>query len=151
MYTFTSRIDPDGCLVDALVGLSWPVVQKLRAAGNPVPAPVAVRALLDSGAEITCIEPQALAPLVQAGLRLGIHVLANVPALSGLTLAGQYYASLTIVHPCGNPQANLVLRNLPILEQPLGKLGYQALIGRDVLSSCLFIMDGPGAQFTLGY
>jgi hypothetical protein len=58
---------------------------------------------------------------------------------------------LTLVHPSGYARANLVSRNLPVLEQPLNQLGYQALIGRDILDRCLLVYDGPGRAFTPGY
>ncbi|MBY0527846.1 MAG: hypothetical protein K2R98_30900 [Gemmataceae bacterium] len=59
--------------------------------------------------------------------------------------------SLTITHPSGDSQAQLVFRNLPVIQQPLGQLGYQALIGRDVLERCLLVYDGPAKRYTLAY
>jgi hypothetical protein len=49
------------------------------------------------------------------------------------------------------PRSKKKLRDHPVLEQPLGQLGYQLLIGRDVLAACLFIHDGPASRFTLAY
>ena len=43
------------------------------------------------------------------------------------------------------------LRNHPEAEQNLAQLGYQALIGRDILDLCLFVANGPGRSFILGY
>jgi hypothetical protein len=62
-----------------------------------------------------------------------------------------YDASLTVVHPSGNVGDNLVLRHLSVLDLQLGPLGYQALIGRDVLAACRFSYDGPGNRFRLAY
>ena len=59
--------------------------------------------------------------------------------------------SRTVVHPSGDFRANLVLRDQAVLELPLGALGYQALLNRDVLDRCLRVRDGPGLRFTLGY
>jgi hypothetical protein len=68
-----------------------------------------------------------------------------------MNVVSEYPVSLTLVHPSRSAKANLVLRNHPVLEQPLGPLGYQALLGRDVLAKCLLVYDGPSATFTLAY
>jgi hypothetical protein len=149
--TLSGPITPDGCLVDLLIGLAAGNVRQRRQAGQPIPPPVAVRALLDTGAQASCADPQALAPLIALGLHRTRLILTNVPALGGISVGSEYAAGLTIVHPSGDARANLVLRHWPVVEVPLGPLGYQALIGRDVLSRCLFIQDGPGNTFLLAY
>jgi hypothetical protein len=58
---------------------------------------------------------------------------------------------MTLVHPSANQRANLVLRSLPVLEQPLNQLGYEALLGRDVLEHCLLVYDGPSRLLTIAY
>ncbi|HEV3237063.1 MAG TPA: hypothetical protein VGZ25_08750 [Gemmataceae bacterium] len=77
--------------------------------------------------------------------------MANAPALGGMHFTSQYAVDWAIAHPSGDVRKSLVCRNSAVLEQPLGPLGYQALLGRDVLSHCLLIYDGPSARFTLGY
>jgi Retroviral aspartyl protease len=143
MPILNGQFEPDG----ALVGLRRPEVRKLRAAGRPLPAPVAVRALLDTGAECTCIDPQALGGLSLPLKGLG---LTNVPALGGLTATPQRDASLTIIHPAGAAQ-NLVIHEHPVVELALGQLGYQMLIGRDLLDQWLFVRNGPASTFSLSY
>jgi hypothetical protein len=139
-------------LIDVLVGLAAPTIQTLRQAGRPIPPPGAARALLDTGANATCVDPGLLTPLVQAsGLMPRRFVLANVPALGGSQWAGEYLLSLIMVHPSGNPRDNGVWRNHPTVEQPLNQLGYQVLLGRDILDACLFLYNGPGRSFVLGY
>jgi hypothetical protein len=151
MHTLSSVIEPEGPLVDVLIGLAAGDVRTLRLAGRPVPAPVAVRALIDTGSEGCCADPKVLAPFLAQGMTLLRFVFTNVPALGGISLGAEYAVDLTIVHPSGAPRANLVLRDHSALEQPLGALGYQALIGRDALARCLFVYDGPGERFTLAY
>src|SRR5262245_40825774 len=107
MPVLTGALHPtDGALVDVRVGLSRLEVRRLRNAGRPGPAPVPVRALLDTGAECTCMDLQALAPLA---LPLRGVTLANAPALGGFSGAAQYDAGLTVVHPSGNPGDNWVV------------------------------------------
>jgi len=67
----------------------------------------------------------------------------NLPVVGGLTVGAQYEAGLMIVHPSGNSTLNLVVSDLVMIELPLGPLGYQALIGRDVLAECHFQYHGP--------
>jgi hypothetical protein len=78
-------------------------------------------------------------------------VTANLPGHGGLTVNALYDAGLTIVHPSGNPRDNLVVRDLTVLEVSLAALGYQVLIGRDVLARCRFLFNGPAGRFTLAY
>jgi hypothetical protein len=151
MWTMQGTIGPDGALVELMVGLAGPDVQTLRNAGRPVPAPISVRAVLDTAAEISCLDSTALAVPIAAGVPPARYLFANVPVFGGTNATCEYLVSLTIVHPSGQARANLVLRNHPVIEQPLNQLGYEALIGRDVLSRCLFFYDGPGRLFTLGY
>jgi hypothetical protein len=151
MQTFTVAIEAEGALIDVLVGLAAKDLLAFRNAGRPIPAPVAVRALIDTGAEASCAEPQVLLPLVAAGIPPSRFVIANVPALGGVLPAGEYRITLTVMHPSNNPGANWVLRNQAVVEQPLGQLGYQVLIGRDILDRCLHVYNGPARQFTLVY
>jgi hypothetical protein len=151
MHTLNAPIGADGILLDILVGHANANVLLLRRSGRPIPAAVALRALVDTGAEISCVDQQALAPLVAQGLQLGRIVLANLPAAGGLSPTREFVVSLTLLHPSNDPRANLVLRNQPVMEQSLGSLGYQALIGRDVLDRCLHWHNGPDKLFTLVY
>ena len=151
MRTFQGIIQPDGAIVEVLLGLTATDVQLLRTTGRPVPAPVAARALLDLGADACCADPSVLAPLLSLGLQQAGYVFTNLPAAGGVKPASEYFASLIIVHPSGVSRANLVLHNHLVVEQALGPLNYQVLIGRDVLDRCLLVYDGLGKQFTLAY
>src|SRR5262249_41817586 len=111
MPILTGQIEPDGALVDVLIGWSRSQVQRLRAAGRPIPSPVSLRALLDPGAECTCVDPQAVAILALPVIGIS---LANLPATTGLAPAVQRDASLTIVHPSGAASQNLVLHGWSI-------------------------------------
>jgi hypothetical protein len=131
-------LQAEGALVDILAGWSAARIQQLRVALRPVPPPVHARAVLDTGAEITCLD----AALIHAlGLPSGGTVLANVPAQGGLTLAALHDASITLIHPSGNARDNLVVRNLSVLELSLASFGYEALLGRDLLAICHFLLQ----------
>jgi hypothetical protein len=135
-------------LVDIQVGWSTSQAHSLRLAQQPVLPPSDARALLDTGAEVTCVDTSLLQ---QLGLPLAQVALANVPAVGGLTAGAHYHAGLTVVHPSGDPHQELVFQTLLILELPLAGLGYQALLGRDVLDRCDLLYAGRGQRFTLAY
>jgi hypothetical protein len=146
MPVIKGLIQADGPIVSVALGWSALNVRTLRAALRPIPPPVDAHALLDSGAEVTCIDHSLVHTL---GFPLGGFTLANVPASGGLTLGIQHDVSLTIVHPSGNALLNLVLPDVPVLELSLAPLGYQVLIGRDVLNRCRF--HGPRGRLRLAY
>jgi hypothetical protein len=152
MRTLTVPITADGPLVEVHIELAAANAQILRQAGQPVPAGFAGQALIDTGSEVTCIDPVVLGPLVAAaGLQPARFVLANVPLAGGVSLAAEYFVSLSILHPSGHPRANLMLRNHAVVEQTLGPIGLHVLVGRDVLDLCLHVYDGPGKSFTFAY
>jgi len=107
MPSFDVVIESDGALIDIQLGLCAADIQALRLAGSPVPAPIAARALIDTGANVTCVDPRLTVPHAAAGVRPTRFVLANVPALGGIAIAALYVASLTIVHPRGMPEPTL--------------------------------------------
>jgi hypothetical protein len=64
-------------------------------------------------------------------------------------VSARYQASLTIIHPARN--ADLVVPDLILETLPLQAFGIEAVIGRDVLASCVLVYDGPAGSATLAY
>ncbi len=151
MRTLTVPILPEGVLVDVLIGLDAGKVQQLRQAGQPVPGPISATAIIDCGAQVTCLETRLLAQMVAGCLAPVRHGFVNVPAAGGVLPTSEYAVSLTIVPSSSKLREQLVFRRLPIMEIALEKLGYQMLIGRDVLDQCLHVYNGPERSFTLAY
>lgn len=116
-----------------------------HAAGLAVPQPVEVDALLDTGAQNTCVEP---AVVTRLGLPFATGGLVNMPATGGLAVAYSHMASLTVLHPAGD---HLVFHNLLVLATPLNTFGFEVLLGRDVLSRCRLVYDGRAGTFALRY
>ena len=74
------------------------------------------------------------------------------PAILGGALPNfSYEAGLVVLHPSNKRTLNLVVQQLVVEELPLAGLGYDAIIGRDVLASCVLIYDGPAGSVTLAY
>lgn len=118
MPVLNGLLQNEGALVEASLGWSATGAQQRRAALRPVPPSLQLRALPDTGAEVSCVDA---ALIQQLGLPFVGFVPAHLPAHGGL------------------------------LELPLTSIGYQALIGRDVLARCRFLYDGPRYAFRLTY
>jgi hypothetical protein len=148
MPILSGSIEAEGAIVDVLLGWSATAVRQLRSGLHPIPQPVTARALLDTGAETSCFDPVLIRAL---GLPWRGSAAVNVPATGGLTFSAQHDASVTVLHPSGSASDHLVIGDLLVVEVPLTALGYQALIGRDVLAKCRFLYEGPASQFELNY
>jgi hypothetical protein len=139
------QISAGGPLIDVLVGVSVPRQKALHAAKLPIPPPVQIRALIDTGASCTCIDPSVpqrlgLAPTGAAPL--------HTPSTGGQPhVANQYDVSLVLLHQ----KLNLTLQTVPVAEAHLAIQGIQGLLGRDVLQNCLFLYDGQAGIFTLAF
>lgn len=148
MPVLKGDILPAGILVDIQVGWSASGTQSLRAALRPIPPLVDAKAILDIGAETTGLDVSLVQTL---GLVPSNFTLANFPAGSGMVIAREHEVGTTIVHPSGNTGLNLMIANWSIVELPLRALGYQALIGRDLLARCRLVYNGPRSRFRLAY
>jgi hypothetical protein len=145
MPHLTLQIAAGGPLIDVLVGVSIPRQRALHAAGLPVPPAVQIRALIDTGASCTCIDPSV-------PLRLGLAPTGIAPMHTPSTgnqphMANQYDVSLVLLHP----KLNLTHQTVPVAESQLALQGIQGLLGRDILRNCLFIYDGQNGSFTLAF
>ena len=145
MPHFTLQISPAGPILDASVGVSRPRATALKAAGQPVPKAIPIRALIDTGASCTCLDPSIL-----EGLSLtptGV-VSVNSPT-TGETphQADQFDVALFIPPPNGLP---LFIQAMPVVASHLLAMqGFHALLGRDILNNCLFAYNGEVGLFTL--
>jgi hypothetical protein len=141
---FSLQVQPLGPLLSAVVGVSEAREEALRQMGQPVPPLVPIRALIDTGASCTCLDPSVLATLKLSPTG---SVSVNTPS-TGLTphTADQYDIGLAI--PNGIP---LILRTIPVVASELLPQGFHALLGRDILEQCLFVYNGKDGFFTLAF
>ena len=136
-----------GPLVDVWLAVSAPREAALRREKLPVPTPIKIRALLDTGASCTAIDPAAIAKL-QVPVTGTTSILT--PSTAGVAhTCNQYDVLLAILDPNGSP---LYLgTSVPVVESALASQGIEGLIGRDVLGGALFIFNGTAGHFTLSY
>ena len=149
MPHFTLQIGPQGPLLDAFASVSEPRRVALQASKLPVPNTVQIRALVDTGASGTCIDPSILSSL---GLTPTGSVRVNTPSTGGIPYTAAQY-DIAVIVPSANPShPALMLPSVPVIASELLQLqGFHALIGRDVLSRCVLHYNGTMRLFTLAY
>ncbi len=145
MPYFTYPLSPEGPVVPALIGLNDQDTAALVRAGQPVPRPVSVRALLDTAADGTCIPAR-----VAQQLGLSPRTQVTMHTASGSHQVNTYEISLSVVGPPGSAGGLLVWPALAATELTVSLPNIDVLIGLDVLRESLFLLNGPAGQFILG-
>jgi hypothetical protein len=145
MPHFTLTCTPDGYELTVVIGLTGAGTAKLVASGSPLPRPVQIRGVIDSGSDVSCISSRIVA---QLGLLLFAQDTTQTAA--GPASVNLYEASLSLPRPgITPPSLLLILPQLVVMELPNLSTGIEALVGRDVLAHLLFFSDGPRGEFTL--
>jgi hypothetical protein len=134
-----------GLEVPVWVGLINESTNDLVAAGQPVPAPIQGRGLLDTGSDLTAVESSIL-------VRLGAPYVGftTTQTASGSVQVPLYRVSLGITDPSqppGSPwvtQADLLVTKLATALPDL-----DVLVGLDVLLECTLVLDGRAREFTI--
>jgi hypothetical protein len=134
----------DGYALTVMIGLNGADTTQLMKKGKPVPPPLSVRAILDTGTDITCMATRVLQ-------HFGLVSISDATTLTmgGPVSAKLFEVSLSIPKSSGLTGPLLVLEQLVVMEWGLVDPDIEALIGKDVLSQCLLIIDGPRKEFTL--
>lgn len=149
MPHFVLQMTQNGPMLNAIIGVSTARHQALTAASQPVPDVVPVQALIDTGASSTCIDPSVLKKL-----NLSPTGKASVitPSTGKKAVDVDQYDIALLIPGAKASQAPLVIQTLPAIACELfDSQGFYTLIGRDVLSQCLLIYDGPFSLFTLSF
>jgi hypothetical protein len=146
---FTLPIDAAaGPLVTAFVGVSQARGQALVDAGQVVPAAIPVRALVDTGASCTCVDPTVLNGL---GLTPTGSVPVHTPSTGAAPhMADQYDVSFAVPGAVVG-HIPLIIPAVPVTAADLSAQRIEALIGRDILSNCIFHYNGTTGFLTLAF
>lgn len=145
MPHLTLEFSPNGPIIDIIIGVSGPRKRALTAQGAQVPPPVQIRALVDTGASCTCIDPQILSGLNLS--RTGVTQMHSTTTGATPVPHNLFDVSLVLL----NPKINYTMHVVSVAEVIVPVPGTQALIGRDVLKNCLLIYDGQHKTFTLSF
>lgn len=149
MAHFTLAIDPaGGPIISALVGVSQAQREELVAAEQRVPAPVSIRALIDTGAGRTCIDLSVLRTLQ---LRPTGTVRVYTASSGTEPHSSEGYAVSLVVPVAVQHHVPLTISSTPVIATELAGRGIQALIGRDILGDCMLVYNGSYGQFSLAF
>lgn len=136
-------LEASGPVLDVLLSNSLTGRQSLLQRQLAVPAPIPVRALIDTGADMSVID-DGLANQLNLTL-IGFQMLASGAGSSlfpGVGFVPEYSARVQFSHG--------VSLDITALEVRL-PAGLQMLIGRDVLAKALLIYDGLNHTFTMAF
>ncbi len=133
-------------MIDMVIGVSGARHQALLAAGQPIPPVQSVRAMVDTGASCTCVDPMIFEALQ-------LQPTGKTPMLTpstGSTPVDADTYDVAIFIP--NKAGGLAIHNMPVTASHLfiGQ-GFHALAGRDILQRCVLNYNGSLGLFTLAY
>lgn len=128
-----------GPLVQVILSPLEDQIELLTKSGQKVPQPVTGHGLIDTGASATCIDQKAatmagLAVVDSGPLHSATHANEIVPIYAGRFAIQGLHQNIDTTKAYG---ANLDSQNLIIL------------IGRDVLSRCVLVYNGPESSISL--
>ncbi|HEX6747062.1 MAG TPA: aspartyl protease family protein [Longimicrobium sp.] len=149
MAQFTLQLDPaNGPVLTAVVGVSIARGDALMAAGQPIPEGISIRALIDTGASCTCVDPAVLDRLNLAPTGF---VSVHTPSTGGAPHQAEQYDVSLIIPGAGPHHVPLAIPAVPVMATELSLQGIDALIGRDVLRECVLIYNGSVGMFTIAF
>lgn len=132
-----------GATVFMTIMQSEQYVEALKKAGLAYATPIAVLAILDTGASVSALDSQVIAALsLQYRGQAEIHTPSTG---AGVVHRDQYDATLVI----GENESPPLIATIPVIECEFASRGFHALIGRDILRHCRFTYDGPTNRFGL--
>lgn|SRR5574337_2095263 len=149
MPHFTLQIVSNRPILNAVVGVSEARRAALEAAGQPVPGGIPIRALLDTGASASCLDPSVLG---QLGLTTPTgSTLVHTPTTGSTPVSADVF-DIGLLIPGAEPShVPLVLPTVPVTRHDFSAQGFLALIGRDILCQCVLVYNGSMGFFTLAF
>ena len=138
MPHFLLQINPNGALISLSIGVSVSRASALKNLSQPIPNPILVQGLIDTGASLVqslFLQPTGTSEMLTPST-------GNTPKITPV-----YDISIKIPHG----DASLDFNSIPAMESVLLNQGFHVLIGRDILSKCLLIYDGVANLCTLSF
>jgi predicted aspartyl protease len=146
MPHFTLTVDAPGPVVNAIIAVSEGRRQALEAAGHTIPMQQVVRALIDTGASHTSVDPSVLA-------KLSLTPTGTIEIVTPSTGTGTHTTDTYDVDfkmYAAETDTPLAISNLRISACDLFlRQGIHVLIGRDILSRCLLVYNGTINIFSI--
>jgi predicted aspartyl protease len=144
MAQLSFPIISDGLVVDVMVNVKASILIPLRLSGGG-PSPLAGRALIDTGSDITAVSR----PILH---QLGIPKVlpTSTRGIGGSVSVDLYEVSFHILDGRNVLLPWLSYATLVVMELD-PTIPFDALIGMDILRTCKLLIDGPANQFTLDF
>jgi hypothetical protein len=149
MPLVTGSITTYGAVVDAFVSVCAPRQKLLRRQGFPVPHPIPIRALLDTGASVSGCTAEVFArldlkPITQIDL-FTPSTKVDAPHQCDLFQVGWSLVAEGGIHLLTPAIQVIVAEGF----QPVERI--DAIIGRDILARCGFQYWGPDGRFHFSF
>ncbi len=132
------NLQSDGPVLDVHFLISKELEAKLKAEGKPIPAPVVIKAQIDTGAS-NCVVQEDIPK------KLGLQPMGSIKIATPSSkdhLCYTYYMRMII------PAQNITYDGV-FTAAPLAGQNISSLIGRDLLAHGILIYIGYAKQFTL--
>ena len=146
MPAIRAKYGARGPIVEATIGVSEPLKKLLRSKGQDISLDIPIQLLIDTGADTTTV-----AEMHMRSLKLESTGASPVRTItSGATGAAcnAYGVSLNI-KSAHFGDAPLRFPTMQVLADEFHNEGFDGLLGRDVLSTLVFVMDGPRRSFSI--
>jgi predicted aspartyl protease len=147
MPHFTLSHSPIGPLIHAFIGVSEPRHGALVKAKLPVPQAILVKALVDTGASHTVVDPSVLTPLGLSPRRIA----KTITPTTGATPAKCLTYDVSIHVPLGTATALFSKNAWEVTCLDLKHQGFEVLLGRDILADGILFYDGKAGTFTMAF
>lgn len=147
MPHFLLTTSPSGLAVTAAVMVSAARRQALAVAGQPVPDAQRIIGVLDTGASISAVDPAILANL---GLTATGKAEIHTPSTQGVPVQADTYDVCIGIFAARPRDLHFISDTIQVTASILGN-GVQALIGTDILKSCILTYNGSDECFTLAW
>ena len=146
MAGLTFPVSQAGLELPVLVGLDGQATTTLHAAGQPIPPPILVRGLVDTGSNATSV-----ATWILKRLGVGSGVIGSTQTAGGIVQASIHHVSIGILDPNQPGSPSFSLPTVLISELPFFLPDADVLVGLNVLLECNLMLDGPGRKFSLQF
>jgi hypothetical protein len=144
-YGFAENLRHFGPLISVEIALPQALAQHLAATNQPVPAPIAGMALIDTGASITSVDNSVFQSLGVQPVGTAMVGAASGPSQQYIYPASISFPATMLVGLAFNQVLSCNLAGQPTgMPSPL-----IALVGRDLLRHFVFIFNGPMGLITI--
>lgn len=145
MRAISGRIEPHGAFATITVMATDQFVATLKKHGRRPPAPISVRALIDTGAGCSALDSGIIT-------RLGL-IQTGVDQIHTAT-TGADFEERDVYDACfflGSQEDEVKAFTVRAVRGELACAGFLAIIGWEILSHCRLICDGPKREYQLEY